>query len=475
MGVVALHLLRLSLCHFIQQLDRKCYLAMKEIFDAYYIIPYLLAKEEYSPLQLRLLHSNCHSILYHSSWIRSVRSHQQSGLLPQTKEGTHILCSSLFCPPLCDQNSDMWDDLALLDKDALLAKEEQKDIVDSLTTRQVEMLLPYLVRHCNPEHLIEVITKHKDKWHSTFRYEIHFLFDVIRSSQQLHYFLGLDPNLVMRSVNGANCLTQILVTPQAKVLNAYEIIEPFMRALASGYERKTSVKYSLRSIEILQARTWLVHLLVVAHSEAERKTDELHYLALLDGYYSACVLSRCARSLATLTKIQIVIPHVFILGGSVAVLELPRGAQLSAPLKDMKRPSTNPPPIEAYAAFVAFSYLLGLSEKKIAYSDNGLFHIDYSRAYYKNKMRLSHIINELGGRTSNYYKQFIIVTIGYFMMLRKYYKVAMLYLPLISIKRIDVDERFQPRLDDQSAEEFYRQKLTEQGDYAVRKWRHLGY
>lgn len=485
--IVARESLSFSIWRLIENLNKEHYFRMTDMWEEFYSIPHFPVHKAYSELQMRLLERHQSLLLSHSSWREASIVH---GYIPSAfaEESNTLTCKQLSCPSSCsilDQKSlarsvrDTYRSLMLkvpgrgIERNNILA--QRKILLDSIPTKDIISFLPHFARHCDPQELLDLVKR----LHGYSMYELYYLVSYIRGTD---IALRLVPSSVRKNLLKPVDLiyswaTQMLRDPKQTPYPIRAELDPFVEfvySFFSGSRPGQQRVVKTRSVSLIETSTILIKICATINKPGECETRD--YLLLDSGCYQAYIISKCLSVIGRLAHLDITAPRALMGDRSVIVLELPAGSTISDFRKECQS-AGSAHAVEPSAVHVALSYLLGLDGKYLGYcrSTKGFFHVDYCKIYYKDRMRLASIIDILGGRSSSYYKQFEHTVVRYCMVIRQYYNDVLLFLALLRIRQDEIESRFVPRLSDEDAEKFYRTKLEEGGNAAVKAWRYLGY
>lgn len=429
-------------------------------------IPYISQYQDYTDRQKLLIENNTTFFQFHSSWFISLVRHNSVDLVKKYHNldfYSRKMCKDLHCPPLCSGRLDLYDNIALLCKDICIDLITRKEILENITVSELDYFLPLIVLNNDlPDNLINEAS-------NKLIYEIWPILIYIKQSKQSGPIKNkVSKQIISQIAYACSCARTIILEPEIEISNAYQIMIPLIKILTSNY----SSTYNTAKCELTKMKVVMTTESALKLSVKSSEWNTKEYLIFTTNFYSIYVISKCLTFLSTVPGMRIAAPYTTLGDSGAAILELPEGSTLDQDVLTTYHPGKS---VDWFSAYTATNYLLGLGDKYIGASDKGIFSLDFSNLYNKDRIRLGSIIKVLGGRSNPLYIQFIIMTIANLMALRKYYKVVVMFTDCIYIKRELVEARFKPSLTDEEAKTFFENKLARDGDFAVRGWKYLGY
>lgn len=438
-----------------QLICNRTYSATKNIFNAFYDIPYASFNEYYTERQLALLKYNAKHLKFHSSWFISISIHNITNIVKiDTERFDRIDCKHFHCPHGCNNSLSLVDYIYLMDERVQISDERRSSISAKLFDK------------CNIHHILPILLfKSADTARSHILTDSYTIFE---SYMVLSKYKDVDINIAAKYKELLSQLNDVVKDRIRKVLVPFGAINSLLENKTAKYIDLV-LKHLGNSIYISDS---IDKIYFVKHDKnmLEIITKSSTYIAVSEYGLTAYITTYCIRFISTLSGIPLPVPEVMLIGMYNAVLKLPPG--ISDDLTDLYgRFGT----VRPFCVHVVVCYLFGINSSLIMVSTNAIINIIYDKLYEYEFVRLSNIIESLGGRSDPRYKEFRTQCITMYLSLRRYYRYAVLFLDILGVPRRKIYERFQPQLTEEDARSYFDGELKRCEEKSVGIWYYAGY
>ncbi len=441
----------------LQCICRSLYMKINTIFTDFRLIPIMGISEKYSERQKRLIITNSYILARHSSWFVSFSLHDCLSICNfKGQEGSRVDCSKLGCPVGCSDKLTISDNLFLLDTKL------------NINIANINKICNKIISSCNIYHMLPIMLFKCHLNMDIYRYVLNDRTVTFESYMALKQFASIDPIINMKFDIIVNNIDDIFKNRIKDVLTPIAAILHLLKHKTHEFIN-VALKHLGNSIYINEAIE-SIHFVKHEISILKITTKHYNYFAVSQCGLNAYVINNCIKVICVLSGLPIVTPNVLLIGMYDAILRLPSGAS-----DDLKNLYTRFGRVAPFSNYAVVCYLFGIKSSVVMVTYNAIINILYDKLYEDDYIRLANIINELGGRSSDRYKEFRAECSSYYSTFRRYYKHVILFMDILKIPRKYIDAKFRPLMSNKAAVEEFNKDMDRNEEKSLAIWRYVGY